>query len=229
MSSWSRTRWVVVIAVMALLGVGLALLAWSVEHNADRLDDAQQRGDDLAAQAEENAAVAASQADALKEANRRLERLGKRPVQAEETEDVELVPVPGPQGEPGARGPRGLSCVEQLSFGRCRGDEGERGKQGTQGERGPKGEQGEIGPQGDRGAAGPQGEPGTQGPAGERGPAGPQGEPGPAGPQGPQGEQGPPGESAYPFIFTFTVDKNAVQSTTYTVTCTAEGCTVEQS
>lgn len=216
MVTWSRLRWAGVVLGMALLGVLIALLAWGVEGNSDALDAERERVGDLSEQAQENAEKAVAQAEALEKANRRLERLGKRPVQAPEDEsDVELVPVPGPQGEPGARGPRGLSCIEQLSFQQCRGNEGTRGKRGKQG---APGEDSTVpGPQGERGPRGAPGEDGPQGPAGERGPAGP---------PGPQGERG---ESAYPFTFTFTVQQNPAQSTTYTVTCTPDGCTVSES
>jgi hypothetical protein len=59
---------------------------------------------------------------------------------------------------------------------------------------------------------------------------GPQGPPGPAGDtgqQGPAGPQGDPGKDAFPFVFAFTVD-GIGGSTTYTVTCTDSGCTVDK-
>ena len=58
------------------------------------------------------------------------------------------------------------------------------------------------------------------------------GEPGPAGeqgPAGPAGADGKDGQSPFPFAFTFVVQNNPAQSTAYTVTCTADGCTVTES
>lgn len=109
------------------------------------------------------------------------------------------MPVPGPRGAQGPRGP--------------------------QGQPGPAGNDGSDGRNGDPGSRGPAGPTGTSGPIGPAGPAGPPGPPGATGERGPAGEPGP---SPYPFTFTFVVD-NLGQSTTYTVTCTASGCSVERS
>jgi hypothetical protein len=46
---------------------------------------------------------------------------------------------------------------------------------------------------------------------------------------GQDGKDGADGQSALPFTFTFTVQTNPSQSTTYTVTCTVDGCTVDES
>lgn len=74
------------------------------------------------------------------------------------------VPIPGPQGSVGPRGPQGIA--------------GPQGPEGPQGIQGPQGETGPQGPVGPTGAAGPQGPIGLTGPAG---PQGIQGETGPAG------------------------------------------------
>ena len=65
------------------------------------------------------------------------------------------VPVPGPQGPVGPRGPQGVS-----------------GPQGPEGPQGVAGPQGEPGPQGPIGLTGPAGPQGIQGIPGETGPAG---------------------------------------------------------
>lgn len=103
---------------------------------------------------------------------------------------------------------------------------GPAGAPGLEGPRGPVGARGPAGDPGDRGKAG---RPGAAGPAGAQGPQGPVGPAGPAGPTGPQGERGPAGADPWPFTFAFTVQTNPVQATTYTVMCTADGCTVTES
>lgn len=78
-------------------------------------------------------------------------------------------------------------------------------------------------------AVGPKGEKGDQGP----GPSSEQVAAGVADWCTPRGDcigpAGPAGQSAFPFTFAFTVQQNPAQSTTYTVTCTADGCAVSQS
>lgn len=110
--------------------------------------------------------------------------------------------LPGPAGEPGATG-----------------------AQGPAGDRGP---QGWPGRPGKPGAAGQDGATGAQGPAGAEGPPGPAGPQGERGEPGPKGDQGPAGPGPWPFTFNFTV-RTLTGSTTYTVTCAAEGCTVTES
>lgn len=65
------------------------------------------------------------------------------------------VPVPGPQGPVGPRGPQGIA-----------------GPQGPEGPQGEIGSQGPVGPAGATGATGPQGPVGLTGPTGPQGPAG---------------------------------------------------------
>ena len=107
----------------------------------------------------------------------------------------------GPPGFQGAQGPQGVPGVE--------GDEGPAGEPGVDGAQGEAGERGAQGPSGPVGPPGADGLPGAEGPKGDAGPVGPRGPawptagpPGPAGPpglagpagaQGLAGVQGPPG------------------------------------
>lgn len=102
------------------------------------------------------------------------------------------------------------------------------GPRGPAGEPGRRGERGPAGVPGSDGSDGRPGKTGGPGPAGPTGPSGPAGPPGPPGATGERGPAGEPGPSPYPFTFTFVVD-NYGQSTTYTVTCAASGCSVERS
>lgn len=111
--------------------------------------------------AQQRADIVASQANA-ETLYRQLLDVGEVP-EGDAPEDV-VTTVPGPAGETGEQGPRGLM-----------------GETGAQGPIGP------IGPQGIPGLFGPTGETGEQGPTG---PQGAQGEPGATGPQGAQGEPG---------------------------------------
>lgn len=122
-----------------------------------------------------------------------------RAVQDNPDTPVAPTPVPGPQG------PRGFTGLTGLT-----GDTGATGRPGDDGRRGSVGRDG-IGVTGETGAAGL---------------VGPQGEVGPEGPQGQPGADGKDGQSAFPFVFEFTVETNPAQSTTYTVSCDQGGCTV---
>lgn len=88
-------------------------------------------------------------------------------------DNIQLVKLQGPKGDPGLQGPPGPP--------------GEPGRNGEQGIPGPPG------PPGKDGLQGPKGEPGTPGQRGADGIQGPQGEPGRNGVDGRNGEQGPPG------------------------------------
>lgn len=88
-------------------------------------------------------------------------------------DNIQLVKLQGPKGDPGLQGPPGPP--------------GEPGRNGEQGIPGPPG------PPGKDGLQGPKGEPGTPGQRGADGIQGPQGEPGRNGVDGINGEQGPPG------------------------------------
>ena len=124
-------------------------------------------------------------------------------------------PSPGPQGIPGLTGPAGPQ-----------GPTGSTGPVGNRGQRGPVGATGPQGERGGTGPAGPMGEPGPQGEQGPAGAAGADGKDGKDGAPGADGQDGKDGQSAFPFTFSFVVENNPAQSTTYTVTCAADGCTV---
>lgn len=106
-------------------------------------------------------------------------------------------------------------------------------KKGDTGATGPQGPPGPPGLNGIDGSDGRDGKDGKNGRDGESivGPAGP---PGPAGADGANGAdgktgaKGDPGQSAYPFVFTFTVQRFGNATTTYTVSCATAGtpCTV---
>ena len=97
----------------------------------------------------------------------------------------------GPQGPTGATGPIGPQGPQgPIGLTGATGATGPAGPQGIQGEQGP---QGPIGLTGATGATGPTGPQGPAGPQGIQGEQGPQGPTGATGPQGPQGEQGLPG------------------------------------
>lgn len=163
----------------------------------------------------------ARQDAALAEANKQLAEAGKPqvPVPAEPTAVV------GPRGPAGANGANAsdaqvVAAVNAFCSVRndCTGPMGPRGATGPAGPKGDTGAQGEQGERGLTGAPGPAGPTGAKGPKGDTGPAGADSTvPGPAGPAGPTG---PAGKDAYPFTFTFTVQDNPVQSTTYTCTVT---------
>jgi len=207
MSPWSMPRAskravVAAWTLVAVLFTALALwLIVTVVQQSNEIKDAQ--------------SVNQAQDRALAEANRRLEEAGQRPVPTPEPGEPGQAGPPGPSGPVGPQGPPGPQGLT--------GPQGARGKQGI---RGALGEPGAEGAAGATGATGAQGPAGPQGPAGEQGPQGPAG---PAGADGQDGAKGPTGEDAFPFTFSFTVPSNPAQSTTYTVNCTVDGCTVTES
>lgn len=197
--------------------VGLLLLLWllwTVVHQGQRLEDAEDARRALAVQTQRQAEIAADTASDAERLADQIRELGEKPV-------VDPGPwpvVPGPAGASGPPGPPGRA-----------GDQGDRGPVGDRGPAGPQGERGAVGATGDRGPRGLPGEQGIPGPQGERGETGPAGPAGPAGERGPQGEPGPAGADgvdAVPFTFTFTVQVNPAQSQTYRCTITAPGETV---
>ncbi len=113
---------------------------------------------------------------------------------------------PGPQGPPGVDGVNGTD-----------GTDGENGRNGRNGKDGDPGSDGQDGTNGEDGADGLNG---ADGAPGETGPAGPAGPPGPQGEQGVPGTDGQDGADAVPFTFSFTVQQNPAQSTTYVCTIT---------
>lgn len=193
-----------VTAMLLILGMLFAIVRISGENDA--LEDRADRG---RADRTDLRASLAEQEAALSEANDRLTKIGQAPVPApppakEVGEQLVII-----EGQPGPIGPRG-----------------QRGAPGADGKDGADGQDSEVpGPPGPASKVpGPQGPPGPPGTPGATGPAGPTG---PTGPAGKDGSDGDDGDDALPFTFTFTVQTNPVQSTTYTVTCTAGGCTVD--
>ena len=187
-----------VVAVLAALLAGW--LVYTVVHQSDQIRHEQ--------------GVNTAQDNSLAEANRRLIEAGEKPVPT---------PEPGPAGEAGQVGPQGPAGPPGAT-----GPTGSTGPRGHAGKAGVNGERGMTGAPGARGAIGL---PGPQGERGEKGDAGPQGPAGPAGrdgQNGTDGQDGKDGQSAFPFQFSFTVQTTPAQSTTYTVTCTADGCTVTE-
>lgn len=158
-----RWRWFAVAAALAFLAGGL-LLGWS------RISAADQRADELAAEADRRGEAVQTLAGDVRVLRKQVTAGGETPAAPDPSVAVENlpgraevpVPIPGP---PGPTGPRG-----------------------------PSGDPGDAGPAGEPGTEGTEGQPGEPGAAGADGPAGAPGPPGAAGPPGPRGEQGPPGE-----------------------------------
>lgn len=200
--------WVAGIAVALLVAAMLVMIMRLSHDNADL----EHRADAGRADRADLRHALGQQDQALDEANRRLTRLGERPVTTPPSMP-ELITGPagerGEAGAPGEQGPRGLR--------------GEPGKPGPRGLPGEDGARGQTGATGAPGAAGAKGDTGPAGPAGADGATGPQGPPGPAGPAGADGQNGTngtDGKDAFPFTFTFTVQTNPVHSQTYTCTIT---------
>lgn len=155
-------------AALLFLGgaVGMAFL---------QIDRAQQRADQLAAEADLRGNAVSTLATDVRALRSQLQAKGETPTAPDPEQAIEdlpdraevPVPIPGPPGEPGQPG-----------------QTGQNGKPGTDGR------DGQNGLDGVPGANGTDGKDGATGPAG---PPGPQGEPGPAGPQGEQGPQGEDG------------------------------------
>jgi hypothetical protein len=227
------TRRAVVLAWTLVVLLALLLAGWlvvTVVRQSNAIRDAETTN--------------AAQDKALAEANRRLTNAGQPPVPT---------PSPGPAGLPGQPGPQGPpptntqvlqavvnycasgACTRQPTARQvaaavaaycearsdCRGRPGAHGDTGTAGQPGSKGAQGAPGPgpTADQIVAAVNDYCATRDNC--RGPAGPAG---PAGADGKNGTDGKDGADPWPFTFTFTVQDNPVHSTTYTVTCTADGC-----
>ncbi|WP_199546568.1 collagen-like protein [Streptomyces sp. N35] len=162
-----------VAAALLFLGgaVGVAFL---------KIDRAQSRADDLAAEADLRGTAVSTLATDVRQLRAQLQAKGETPAAPDPGRAVEDLPARAevPVPIPGPPGPKG-----------------EPGRSGTPGTPGEAGETGSPGEPGVPGADGPQGPPG---PAGEPGPAGPQGEPGPAGADGQDGQTCPDGYTLQP-------------------------------
>lgn len=174
-------RWRSIAMACWLVAVtGIVLVVWA------RIDSADHRGDQLAAEADRRGTAVSTLAGDVRQLRAQVKGEGKTPVAPDPSEAVEdlpdrtevPVPIPGPRGEKGQPGRAGAD-----------------GSNGVDGEPGVPGEPGADGQPGAPGEAGRDGEAGPTGPTGPAGPAGPQGEQGPEGARGPQGEQGPAGPS----------------------------------
>lgn len=199
--SLTVTKWVAIVLTFAVVGIALAVLAG---RQAD-VSAEQSAERDRRVALELDLAQQKAKTQALAE---QIRALGEKPVVSPGSppEVITIPGITGPAGVPGA--------------------------DGRDGARGPRGFTGIDGPAGPRGATGA---PGVNGIDGASGASGASGEPGPAGPEGPQGPPGPAGEpgkdgaDAYPFTFVFTVETSPVTTTTYTVVCAVDGCTVTTS
>jgi hypothetical protein len=188
------------IALIAMIVVGIVVASWLIWTLLSLGREVNQQQDEGRALSGDISSL--RDTNALQDAA--LEEANRRLVAAGER------PITVPPGSPGDVGPRGP-----------------RGYPGPTGATGPKGA---TGTRGKTGATGPipTVPPGQQGATGPAGPAGAKGDTGPQGPLGPQGDRGEPGTDAFPFKFAFTVDNPPIGSTTYIVTCTASGCTVDK-
>ena len=85
-----------------------------------------------------------------------LRQLGEKPVvePSDPPEPGQIVPIPGP---------RGLSCIEEIGYPRCRGDQGRAGAGGADGNDGTPGADGKDGVDGKDGAPGADGRDGVDG------------------------------------------------------------------
>ncbi|MEV6105690.1 collagen-like protein [Streptomyces sp. NPDC051940] len=151
-----RWRWIFTACVLVALS-GVAVILWH------RIDQSDQRAEQLAAEANRRGTAVSTLATDVRQLRAQVQAEGKTPAAPDPSEAVEdlpdraevPVPIPGPPG--------------------------------------PAGEQGAPGPEGSPGPSGSPGAAGSDGVDGEPGPAGPQGEAGPAGPPGPAGEDGSDG------------------------------------
>lgn len=140
---------------------------------------------------------------ALEALREQIRQLGEEPVVEPEDvpDDARVVVAPGPKGD------RGASCIEELGFNRCRGDEGKGGSDGADGDPGSDGINGQDGA---------PGAPGAPGAKGETGPKGDKGDPGERGPAGPPGTA-QPGSYACPsgqYLEGFTISTDGTVSLT---------------
>lgn len=153
---------------------GAVLLVWA------RIDSADTRGDELAAEADRRGTAVSTLATDVRQLRAQVKAAGKTPIAPDPTKAIKDLPsraevpvpepIPGEQGEPG--------------------QPGKAGRDGADGEDGKPGEPGATGQQGEQGAPGQDGAPGAQGEPGPAGPQGPQGPPGANGRDGKDGQDG---------------------------------------
>ncbi|WP_262702065.1 MULTISPECIES: collagen-like protein [Streptomyces] len=157
---YERRRLLWVVAALLIIG-GAALLALVQVHRA------QQRAEQLAAEADRRGTAVSTLAGDVRVLRAQIQAKGGTPKAPDPTRAVEdlparaevPVPIPGPQGDPGAPGKSG--------------NDGRPGKPGATGQPGKDGQPGATGAPGEKGDPGQPGEKGEKGDRGEQGPPGP--------------------------------------------------------
>ncbi|MBP8532344.1 collagen-like protein [Streptomyces sp. MK37H] len=177
-------RWRTIALACWLVAItGAVLLVWA------RIESADHRGDQLAAEADRRGTAVSTLATDVRRLRTQIKSAGKTPVAPDPTRAVENlpdraavpVPIPGPKGDPGAPGKAGSN--------------GAPGRPGATGQPGKDGQSGADGADGAAGQQGPQGEPGPAGPQGPAGPPGADGKDGADGRDGKDGQTCPDGYS----------------------------------
>ncbi|MGQ4514206.1 collagen-like protein [Streptomyces sp. DW26H14] len=173
--SWRR---VVLVCVLAVLS-GAVLIIWA------RIDSADHRAHQLAAEADRRGGAVSTLATDVRTLRSQLQAAGKTPKAPDPAQAVKglpqraevPVPIPGPPGPTGPSGRPGRDAPTPTP---------------SPGPSGVAGARGQDGSPGADGVAGPQGPAGPAGPAGDTGPEGP---PGPAGADGKDGADGHDGQT----------------------------------
>lgn len=197
-------RWRGLATLCALVALfGIAAILWA------RIDSADQKAADLAAEADLRGNAVATLATDVRKLRTQIKSDGKTPVAPDPTAAVDdlpdrstvPVPIPGPKGDKGEKGDPGINAPSPSP-----GPSGPAGRAGVDGTPGQNGTDGAIGPAGPTGPAGPVG------PAGPAGAPGENGAPGAAGQDGTDGKNGADGRP--PAGWTYTDP----QGVTYTCT-----------
>lgn len=160
--SWRR---VVLVCVLAALS-GAVLIIWA------RIDSADHRAQQLAAEADKRGGAVTTLATDVRTLRSQLQAAGKTPKAPDPAQAVKNlpdraqvpVPIPGPPGPPGPSGRPGRDGATPSGMPGSKGDPGAAGGDSTvPGPAGPAGPQGDIGPPGPAGADGKDGRDGTNG------------------------------------------------------------------
>lgn len=184
-------RWRGIATLCALVSLfGIAAILWA------RIDSADQKAADLAAEADLRGNAVATLATDVRKLRSQLEADGKTPVAPDPTAAVDdlpdrstvPVPIPGPKGDKGDKGDPGIDAPSPSP-----GPSGPAGRPGINGAPGRDGADGIDGIDGVDGMVGPSGPPGPAGPPGPPGSRGEPGEPGKDGEDGSDGQDGAPG------------------------------------
>lgn len=179
---YRRRRQLWIVAALLFLG-GAIMIAFL------QIDKAQQRADQLSAEADLRGGAVTTLATDVRTLRSQLQSKGetpKAPDPATAVRDLPAraevpVPIPGPPGPTGPAGQPGVDGKPAPTITPAPGRNGSPGAAGTDGVAGPTGPAGPAGPAGDAGPAGPQG---GQGPQGDKGATGDRGPAGPACPDG---------------------------------------------